>query len=284
MMTTAVENFPGFPGRHHGAGPDGRDARAGRAVRRRDASRATSRAVDLRTAARSRSRPTTARFERAALIIATGASARLLGLPSERALMGHGVSTCATCDGFFFRGKPIAVVGGGDSAHRGSDLPDALRVARDGDPSARHAARVEDHAGQGVRQSEDLASSGTSEVVEIRDSGRAPSRPSCCSNLQDRREEGAAGRRRVRRDRPHAEHAALHAASSRWTTNGYLVTHDGIEDERARRLRLRRRAGSRLPAGDHRRRVRLHGGDRRGTVSGTVIGALQRSSLTTCRR
>jgi len=114
MMTTAVENFPGF--QDGIMGPDlmgnirSQAERFGAEMRRGNVA-----AVDLKA------RPFEVTTEEGvvrtrSVIVSTGASARLLGLPSERALMGHGVSTCATCDGFFFRGKPIAVVGGGDSA------------------------------------------------------------------------------------------------------------------------------------------------------------------------
>jgi thioredoxin reductase (NADPH) len=114
MLTTMVENYPGF--RDGIMGPDLMgDMRA-------QAERFGAEIVQsyVTSADFGRSpfalRTSDAEFTAHSVIIATGASARLLGLPSERTLMGHGVSTCATCDGYFFRGQDIAVVGGGDSA------------------------------------------------------------------------------------------------------------------------------------------------------------------------
>jgi thioredoxin reductase (NADPH) len=110
-----VENWPGF--RDGIMGPDLMAEMRAQAERfGTDVLQGNVTGVDLRH------RPFTITLEggrsvtTAALIIATGASARWLDIGSDRKLSGHGVSTCATCDGYFFRGKPIAVVGGGDSA------------------------------------------------------------------------------------------------------------------------------------------------------------------------
>jgi thioredoxin reductase (NADPH) len=114
MLTTMVENFPGY--RDGILGPDLMAEMRAQAQRfGSEIVQGNVTAVDL-TARPIVVRTHEAEYTTRSLIIATGASAKLLGLPAERQLMGHGISTCATCDGYFFRGHDIAVVGGGDSA------------------------------------------------------------------------------------------------------------------------------------------------------------------------
>jgi thioredoxin reductase (NADPH) len=114
MLTTDVENYPGFP--EGIMGPDlmlrfrEQAERFGTEFVTADAD-----SVDLSTQPFT-VRVGSAQYSSKAIIISTGASAMMLGLPNEERLLGHGVSTCATCDGFFFREQHIGVVGGGDTA------------------------------------------------------------------------------------------------------------------------------------------------------------------------
>ncbi len=114
MLTTDVENYPGFP--EGVQGPEMME------LFRKQAERFGARVVDENAVEVDfSSRPfkikaESEEYEAKAVIVATGASARWLDIPGEERLRGHGVSSCATCDGAFFRDKVVAVIGGGDSA------------------------------------------------------------------------------------------------------------------------------------------------------------------------
>jgi len=114
MLTTEVENYPGFVDGIQG--PELMGAMRAQAARF-GAEFVTDKVDKVDLASRpGRIWVGEAEYRGRAVIVATGAKAKMLGLDNERRLIGHGVSTCATCDGFFFKGQKIAVVGGGDSA------------------------------------------------------------------------------------------------------------------------------------------------------------------------
>jgi thioredoxin reductase (NADPH) len=225
MLTTDVENFPGH--RNGIMGPDlMAEMRAQSEKFGTEIIQGNVQSVELCDSP-IRVKTDQTEYTTRSLIIATGASARMLGLPSERALMGHGVSTCATCDGYFFRGQEIAVVGGGDSAmeeavfltrfaskvtlvHR----RDTLRASKIMQDKARANAKIAwmlDHeveqihdTGAGAVSSMVLRSNKTGEKTEIPVHGVFV----------------AIG---------HTPNTSLFRGQLELDQNGYIVTHDGAK-------------------------------------------------------
>ena len=223
MLTTLVENWPGH--RDGIMGPElmaemrAQSERFGAEIIRGHVT-----SVDL-VASPFVVKTSDAEYRTRALIIATGASARLLGLVSERALIGHGVSTCATCDGYFFRGKPIAVVGGGDSA-----MEEAIFLTR----FASHVTVV--HRRDTLRASKIMQDKAfanpkisfewNTEVDEIKDTGRGEvTAMALRNNVTGERKEIAVDGVFVAIG--HTPNTALFRGQIETDANGYIVTHSG---------------------------------------------------------
>lgn len=226
MLTTAVENFPGFT--DGVMGPDLMANMRGQAQRF---------GAELRTGQVTKVNLQVRPFEvtigeaevvRAhTIIISTGASARLLGLPSERRLIGHGVSTCATCDGFFFRGRPIAVVGGGDSA-----LEEATFLTRFAS-SVTVIHRRDTLRASKVMQDKAFANpkitfEWDSEVVDVMDGGQGAVTAARLRHVKTGAE----------KDLPidglfvaigHTPNTSLFSGQLEMDANGYLITRDGMK-------------------------------------------------------
>jgi thioredoxin reductase (NADPH) len=225
MLTTLVENFPGF--RDGIMGPDLMgDMRAQSQKFGAEIIQSHVTEVDL-CAKPFLVRTSTAAYSAATLIIATGASARLLGLPSERSLMGHGVSTCATCDGYFFRGLEIAVVGGGDSAMEEANFltkfATKVTVVHRRD-TLRASKIMQDKA----RANPKIAWMLNSEVTDIKDTGKGEVTSMVVHNT-------ATG---VVTEVPvsgvfvaigHTPNTSLFRGQLEMDANGYLITHDGAK-------------------------------------------------------
>jgi thioredoxin reductase (NADPH) len=225
MLTTLVENFPGH--RDGIMGPDlmhemrAQSEKFGAEIVQNHVT-----SVDL-CSTPIVVKTTDAEYTTKTLIIATGASARLLGLPSERTLMGHGVSTCATCDGYFFRGHDIAVVGGGDSAMEEATFltrfASKVTIVHRRD-SLRASKIMQDKA----RANAKIAWRLNAEVLEIKDSGRGEVSGMVLRDVKtgETSEVPVAG---VFVAIGHTPNTSLFRHQLELDANGYIITHDGAK-------------------------------------------------------
>ena len=223
MLTTMVENYPGF--RDGIMGPElmadmrAQAERFGTTIVQGNVT-----AVDVCVSPVS-VRTADAEYVTRTLILATGASARLLGLPAERTLMGRGVSTCATCDGYFFRGHDIAVVGGGDSA-----MEEAIFLTKFASKVTvihrRDVLRASKIMQDKARANAKIAWLLDSEVDEIRDGGRGEVTAIVVRNNKtaEKTEVPVAG---VFVAIGHTPNTALVRGQIEMDSNGYIITHDG---------------------------------------------------------
>jgi thioredoxin reductase (NADPH) len=225
MLTTMIENWPGY--RDGIMGPDlmaEMRAQAERFGAEIIQSNVTSvelceRPIIVRTP--------DAEYTAKSVIIATGASARMLGLHSERALLGHGVSTCATCDGFFFRGHDIAVVGGGDSA-----LEEATYLTRFANKVTlvhrRDTLRASKIMQDKARANPKIEWCLNSEVDEIKDTGKGEVSGMVVRDLATgaSREIPVSG---VFVAIGHTPNTSLFKGQIELDANGYIITHDGAK-------------------------------------------------------
>jgi thioredoxin reductase (NADPH) len=224
MLTTMVENWPGY--RDGIMGPDLMAEMRAQAERfGTEIVQGNVASVDLSKRPFTLSMSDGKTITTETLIIATGASARWLDIGSDRKLSGHGVSTCATCDGYFFRGKPIAVVGGGDSA-----MEEAIYLSR-------FASKVTViHRRDTLRASKIMQDKAfanpkidfiwDSEIADVKDVDKGEVTGIVVRNLK------TGQLRDVALDGVfiaigHTPNTSLFKGQIQLDTNGYIVTHDG---------------------------------------------------------
>src|SRR5881275_2389480 len=225
MLTTMVENYPG-----HRDGIMGPDLMA--EMKAQAEKFGAELVLDQVSAVDVCSQPMivrtpSAEYTTKTVIIATGASARLLGLPSERTLMGHGVSTCATCDGYFFRGQDIAVVGGGDSA-----MEEAVFLTRFASKVTvvhrREQLRASKIMQEKARTNPKIEWLLSHEVDEIHDTGKGEVTSMVVRSTKtgERQALPVTG---VFVAIGHTPNTALFRGQLELDQNGYIITHDGAK-------------------------------------------------------